>query len=114
MDEIVVLITAGTEQEGLRISRALVEKGAVACVNMIPGIRSVFRWEGKVAEEQEVLLIAKTVSSAFDRVGSIVRANHSYEVPEIISLPIQQGLPEYLSWIRETTGVSADKGPLSC
>ena len=102
-EEIVVLVTAATEEEGQRISRALVEQRAVACVNILPGIKSIFRWEGKVTEEQEVLLMAKTVLNAFDRVASIVRTNHSYEVPEIISLPIQRGTPEYLSWVRTMT-----------
>lgn len=103
MREIVVFITAGSEEEGLKISRILVEERAVACVNLLPGIRSIFQWEGKVREEQEVLLVAKTVSGAFDRVASLVSANHSYDVPEIIALPIQQGSTEYLSWMREMT-----------
>ncbi len=107
MDEIVVLVTAGSEEEGLKISRILINEKAVACVNILPGIRSVFRWEGKVSEEQEVLLVAKTVSGAFDRVVSLVRANHSYSVPEIIALPIQSGLSEYLSWVREMVSVPA-------
>jgi periplasmic divalent cation tolerance protein len=108
MDEIIVLITTGSEEEGQCIAKALVEKGAVACVNMLPGVRSIFRWEGNVVEEQEVLLMAKTVAGCFDRVASIVCANHSYQVPEIISLPIQQGNPEYLSWVREMSqGISS-------
>ena len=77
MNEIVVLVTVGSENEALKISRILVEAKAVACVNLLPGIRSIFQWEGKIAEEQEVLLVAKTVISAFDRVASLIRANHS-------------------------------------
>lgn len=103
MHEIVVFVTAGSEEEGRKISRILVEERAVACVNLLPGMRSIFQWEGQVKEEQEVLLMAKTVSGAFERVTSLVRANHSYDVPEIIALPIQDGLPEYMSWVRETT-----------
>ncbi|MDR4494094.1 MAG: divalent-cation tolerance protein CutA [Nitrospirales bacterium] len=87
----------------MKISRILVKERAVACVNLLPGIRSIFQWEGKVREEQEVLLVAKTVSGAFDRVTSLVCTNHSYDVPEIIALPIRYGLPDYLSWVRETT-----------
>lgn len=107
MNEIVVLVTAGSEEEGLKIARVLVEEKVVACVNLFPGIRSVFQWQGKVTEEQEVLLFAKTVSGAFNRLVSVVRAHHSYDVPEIIALPIQHGLPEYLAWVRETTSIQA-------
>lgn len=107
MHEIVVFVTAGSQEEGLKISRILVEERAVACVNLLLGIRSIFQWEGKVREEQEVLLVAKTVSESFDRVASLVCANHSYDVPEIIALPIQKGLPEYLSWVREMTTPAA-------
>ncbi len=103
MNEIVVLITAGSEVEATKIARALVEQKLVACVNVLSGMRSIFQWEGKVAEEQEWLLIAKTVAQAFEQVATVVKSLHSYRVPEVIALPIQQGLPEYLSWVREVT-----------
>jgi periplasmic divalent cation tolerance protein len=103
MDEIVVLVTAGSETEASSIAKALVEQGLVACVNILPGVRSVFQWEGKVTEEYEYLLVAKTVSQAFERVAAAVKAIHSYSVPEVIALPIQQGLPEYLAWVRDVT-----------
>ena len=99
MDEIVVLITAGSEAEATKIAKVLVEQKLVACVNIVPGIRSIFQWEGKVTEEQECLMIAKSVSQVFDQVTSAVKALHSYEVPEVIAFPIQHGLPEYLNWI---------------
>lgn len=103
MDQIVVLITAGSEAEATTIARALVEKELVACVNILPGIRSIFQWEGKVTEEQEVLLMAKTVSKVFQEVAATVKSLHSYSVPEVIALPIQEGLPEYLNWIFDVT-----------
>ncbi|MCA9461162.1 MAG: divalent-cation tolerance protein CutA [Nitrospira sp.] len=106
MNEIVVLISVGSEEEGLKIARLLVEGKVAACVNIIPGVRSIFRWKGQVLEEPEILLIAKTVSGSFDRIKRVVRENHSYEVPEIIALPIQDGLPDYLSWVREMTNIS--------
>jgi len=103
MDEIVVLITTGSEAEAKGIARALVEQELVACVNVLPGVRSIFRWEGQVVEEQEFLLMAKTVSQAFERVAIAVKSMHSYSLPEVIALPIQHGLPEYLSWVRDVT-----------
>jgi len=103
MEEIVVLVTAGSETEATNIARALVEQGLVACVNVLPGVRSIFQWDGKVTEEREFLLIAKTVSQAFERVATAVKSLHSYSVPEVIALPIQHGLPEYLSWVRDVT-----------
>jgi periplasmic divalent cation tolerance protein len=103
MDEIVVLVTTGSEAEARRIARALVEQELVACVNVLPSVRSIFRWEGQVVEEQEFLLVAKTVSQAFERVATAVKSMHSYSLPEVIALPIQQGLPEYLSWVRDVT-----------
>ena len=72
-------------------------------MNIIPGVRSIFQWEGKVTEECEFLLVAKTVSQAFENVVAAVKSLHSYSVPEVIALPIQYGLPEYLSWVREST-----------
>jgi periplasmic divalent cation tolerance protein len=103
MDEIVVLVTTGSEAEARCIARALVEQELVACVNVLPNVRSIFRWEGQVVEDQEFLLIAKTISQAFERVAAAVKSMHSYSLPEVIALPIQQGLPEYLAWIRDTT-----------
>ena len=103
MDEIVVLVTVGSEGEATKISSILVERGLAACVNIIPGVRSIFRWEGNITEEQEFLLLAKTVNKAFDQLTSAVKANHSYRVPEVIALPIHHGSEEYLTWIRDMT-----------
>lgn len=103
-----VLITAGSEAEATKIARALVEQKLVACVNVLSGMRSIFQWEGRVTEEHEWLLIAKTVSQAFEPVTAVVKSLHSYRVPEVIALPIQQGLPEYLSWVCDTTKPTGD------
>ena len=103
MDEIVVLVTAGSETEATNIARALVEQELVACVNVLPGVRSIFQWKGNVTEEREFLLVAKTVSQVFEQVATTVKSLHSYDVPEVIALPIRHGLPEYLSWVRDVT-----------
>jgi periplasmic divalent cation tolerance protein len=103
MDEIVVLVTVGSEVEATAISGVLVKSGLAACVNIIPGVRSIFQWNGTITEEQEFLLLAKTVKQAFNQLALAVKANHSYRVPEVIALPIQYGSEEYLTWIRGMT-----------
>lgn len=103
MAEIVVLVTVGSKEEATSIAKVLVEQRLVACVNILPGVQSIFRWEGKVVEEGEFLLVAKTVSTAFEQVATAVKSLHSYSVPEVIALPIQQGLSEYLTWVRDVT-----------
>lgn len=103
MDEILVLVTVGSEDEASKISKILVENRLAACVNIIPGIRSVFQWEGRIEEEREFLLLVKTVQEAFDQLVIAVKTNHSYSLPEIIVLPISYGSEDYLSWIRNMT-----------
>jgi periplasmic divalent cation tolerance protein len=103
MEEIVVLVTVSSEGEATSLSRMLVKAGLAACVNIVPGIRSIFKWDGNITEEQEFLLLAKTVRQAFDQLVSMVKAHHSYSVPEIIALPIQHGSEDYLTWIRDAT-----------
>jgi periplasmic divalent cation tolerance protein len=101
MGEVVVLITTASDEEAQKIGRILVEEGLVACANIIPAVRSIFRWEVQVTEEQEALLILKSVSEVFDSLEAKVKAHHSYDVPEIIALPIQTGSEPYLAWIRD-------------
>ena len=102
-EEIVILITAGSSAEAAVIARALVDEHLAACVNIIPGVRSLFFWEGKTQEADEVLMICKSRMPLMDAVITRVRALHSYSVPEIIALPVTAGLPSYLSWVREST-----------
>ncbi len=101
--EIIVLISASSQEEASKIGRALVEAELAACVNVLPNIRSIFRWEGKVTEEPEVLLLVKTRANLFNEVARQVKGMHSYQVPEIIAISIGRGWPEYLSWIRAVT-----------
>ena len=101
---IVVLVTCGSEEEALRIANALVEEHLAACVNLVSPIRSIYRWEGKIWDEKEWLLIIKTQKKRFQELEKIVKSLHSYSVPEIISLPIVKGSSSYLKWISENTG----------
>ena len=86
------------------LSRGLVESKLAFCVNTVPGIQSTYHWEGKIHVDEEILLIVKTRKDLYDALESWVKTNHSYDVPEIIALPIERGLPEYLSgiddWVR--------------
>ena len=98
---IVVLVTCGSEEEALKIASALVEEHLAACVNVISPIRSIYRWEGKILDEKEWLLIIKTQSHRFAELEKKVKSLHSYSVPEIVSLPIVEGSSSYLNWLRE-------------
>ena len=102
-DPILVLVTCGSEEEALKIANALVEGRLAACVNLVAPIRSIYRWEGKIWDEKEWLLIIKTQKQRFEELEKKVKSLHSYSVPEIISLPIVEGSSAYLNWIRENT-----------
>jgi periplasmic divalent cation tolerance protein len=104
----IVTITVGTDEEAIIIARTLVEEKLVACVQIIPRIRSIYRWKGEVCDEAEQLLIMKTKSCLFPALQTRIRQLHSYEVPEIVSFPIASGLPEYLDWVIENTTNSAE------
>jgi periplasmic divalent cation tolerance protein len=104
LHEIVVLITASSEDEAAKISRALVDARLAGCVNIIKNIRSIYSWEGKIEDEPEILMIVKTQKPLFDNLMKKVKELHSYTVPEIIALPILDGSEDYLKWLREVTG----------
>ncbi len=99
---IVVLVTSPTAAQARRLADALVRQRAAACVNLVPGIRSLFWWQGKVDQARETLLIIKTTRRRFEPLRRLVRRLHPYEVPEIIALPIGQGHPPYLRWIEKS------------
>jgi len=99
---VVVLITFPSLSEAKNIARSLVEKKLVACANIVDNISSIYWWEGKVEESREVLMIAKTVRAKIAKLIDEVRKLHSYEVPEIIVLPIVEGFEKYLQWIDES------------
>ena len=98
-----VLVTAASERDAGQIGRALVKAELAACVNVLPGIRSLFRWEGKIADEREVLMLVKSRADLFQPLSQEVRRLHRYTVPEIIAFPITHGTADYLAWIRKST-----------
>jgi periplasmic divalent cation tolerance protein len=100
-DCIVVFVTAGSEAEAETIAKALVEEQLAACVNILSPIRSIYRWEGKLADDREWLLFIKTRAERFSAVEARVKALHSYQVPEVIALAIVQGSEGYLRWLLE-------------
>ena len=101
---VLCLVTIDDMDKAGEMAGVLVEKQIVACVNIIPQIRSVYRWKGNVCDEREHLLIMKTREDLWPKLQAVVRELHPYEVPEIIGLRIEQGLPEYLRWIDDCTG----------
>ena len=98
-DKRIILTTAGSHEEARKIANALVERKLAACVNIVAQIESIYRWEGKVESAEEWLLIIKTTSGAFDRVRDAIQELHSYDLPECISISIDDGSAEYLRWI---------------
>jgi periplasmic divalent cation tolerance protein len=95
----VVLTTAGSADEARKIAQALVERRLAACVNIVPQVESVYRWQGKIETASEWLLVIKTDSGAFEGVRAAIDDLHSYEVPECIMLTVDKGEREYLDWI---------------
>ena len=104
VDKIVVFTTAGSNEEARRIADALVERRQAACVNIIKGVESIYRWKGKTEESQEWMLLIKTTAAAFDKVCKTIRELHSYELPECVAVSVAQGTAEYMKWVDESVG----------
>ncbi len=102
-DYTVIFITTSSLDEAEKIGRALVEEKLVACSNIISPIRSIYRWQGKICDDKEALIILKTKKKLFKQIEKRVKALHSYEVPEVISMPIIEGSNKYLSWLKNET-----------
>lgn len=98
-EPLVVLMTAANREEANQIAEILVSARLAACVQILPDIESVYRWQGEVKREKEILILAKTVRSRFDELESRVRAMHSYETPEIVALPVTAASEPYLKWL---------------
>lgn len=100
---IVVLVTTASEEEATAIGRDVVKQGLAACANILALKKSIFQWEGKLAEEQEFLMIIKSRSDLFEDLSVAVKRLHSYKVPEIVAIPIVRGSAEYMNWILDNT-----------
>ncbi len=98
-DKIVVLSTCSSEDEARRIAAELVEKQLAACVNLVPQIRSIYRWKGAVEDSAEVLMVIKSNRKLFEKIREEIARQHSYEVPEVIALPVVDGAASYLEWM---------------
>lgn len=101
-DKIVALITAPSEETAVKIASALVNEKLAACVNIVPGLRSIYRWEGKICDDREVLLVAKTKQAIFEKLKNRVASLHPYTTPEIIAIPVTAGFEDYLKWVDES------------
>lgn len=98
---LLVLCTCPDSNTADRLARRLIADRAAACVNVAAPSRSIYRWQGRVEQADEVLLSVKTTANNYKKLEQIIRQEHPYEVPEIIALPVQEGLPEYLKWVEE-------------
>jgi periplasmic divalent cation tolerance protein len=101
-----VLITTSDRREAGRIGKALVKNKLAACATLVASVTSIFRWKGQVQKSQEALLIVKTSVSRYPALEKFVRSTHSYEVPEIIALSVEQGLHPYLEWVQKETATN--------
>jgi periplasmic divalent cation tolerance protein len=101
-EHVVVLSTVGTAEDAARVARALVERRLAACVNVVPAVRSIYRWKGRVEEDEERLLVIKTRRDRIEALREALVALHPYELPEAIVLPIEAGHPPYLAWLDES------------
>jgi len=103
-DKRIVLTTAGSEEEARKIAQHLVEHRLAACVNIVPQVESIYRWQGKVESSREWLLVVKSTAVKFAAVRDAIRELHSYDLPECIAISIEEGSPQYLQWLAESVG----------
>lgn len=96
---LVVITTTETLADGERLARILVEAELAACAQVLPQITTVYRWQGKVEQANEALLLIKTTSMAYPELENAIKQNHSYQTPEIIALPVEMGSADYLNWL---------------
>jgi periplasmic divalent cation tolerance protein len=110
MRAIVVVTTVGTEEQAYLIAREIVARRQAACVNILPGVRSIYRWKGKICKDGELMLLVKTLEGEFEGVAATIRELHSYELPEILSFNVAEGERGFLDWIAGSVDKDADFG----
>ena len=103
---LLVLCTLPDRESAERTAEAVVDRGLAACVSIVPGLTSIYRWQGKRESGEELLLLIKTRESVYEALQAFLTGGHPYELPEIIAVPISRGLPDYLAWIDTNTGVT--------
>jgi periplasmic divalent cation tolerance protein len=108
MRAIVVVTTVGTEEQAYLIAREIVARRQAACVNILPGVRSIYRWKGKICKDGELMLLVKTLEGEFEGVMATIRELHSYELPEILSFTVAEGERGFLDWIAGSVDKDAD------
>jgi periplasmic divalent cation tolerance protein len=102
MGAVVVVTSVGDEEQALVIARELVARRLAACVNVVPGMRSIYRWQGEICQDGEHLLLVKTLADEYPAVAAAIRELHSYELPEILAFAVEQGDERFFAWIRES------------
>ena len=102
-DALELHVTVPDKETATTLARALVDEGLAACVNIVPGIRSVYQWDGRTQEDDEVLCLVKTRPSVFDRARARILELHPYDVPEILAFAVDDGSPDYLDWLKRAT-----------
>jgi periplasmic divalent cation tolerance protein len=100
-DKIVVFSACATEEEAEKIARMLVEARLAACVNIVPGARSIYRWQGAIESAAEWLLVIKSSRQIFARLCAALERSHSYQIPEVLAVPVVEGAPNYLNWFED-------------
>lgn len=108
MAGIVVVTTVGTEEQANLLAREIVGRRQAACVNILPGVRSVYRWQGKICQDGELMLVIKTLDSEFEGVAETIRELHSYDLPEILAFQVTRGESNFLDWIASSVDKEAD------
>lgn len=105
----IVLVTAPSADVAAQLARTLVEERLAACGNIVPGVRSIYRWQGEVQDESEVLLLLKTVPARVPALTARVVALHPYDVPEVVTVPLDSGLDAYVAWVEESVSRAEEK-----
>ncbi|HEX2717126.1 MAG TPA: divalent-cation tolerance protein CutA, partial [Gemmatimonadaceae bacterium] len=105
-DAIVVLTTVASAEEGVALVRSLLERRLIACGTLMPGARSLYRWKGKIADEQETIVLLKTRAARIEGLRTAFGDLHPYKVPELLALPVSAGLDKYLEWIEGETSLA--------